>query len=377
MDSPVAATDTRALIEEKVRTDRLHLLFRQSLLAVYGSFVAACMLAWLYWDKGNQQHIVMWLSLLGAATTMRLCVFRAYYRSPLQQQVPQRWERVYWITLLIAAGIWGGGALVVMPKGDPLAQAIALFFTIGMSGSAVSTYSAYRSMTLASIVLVLLPTTCWMLYQGGATEVVMAITTLIFAASVVRATRELSEALERAFRLTHEMELAHAILSQTAQTDDLTGLKNRRAFFEGARQQFSYSKRNRGQLCALVIDIDHFKQINDSRGHSAGDEVLRHVGALLATAFREADVCGRLGGEEFAVLLADTAAGAALTIAETLRQAIATMALPLNDASSLQITASIGVAIASADDTLNSLLQRADQAMYRAKALGRNCVVSA
>lgn len=377
MDKHAVNAEQCILIEEKVRTDRLHLLFRQSLLAVYGSFVAGGILSWLYWQSGgNQQHIALWLLLLSCGTLVRLSIFWLYHRSPEHLRTPQRWETVYWISLVIAASIWGGGSLIIMPKDDPLAQAVGLFFAIGMSGSAVSTYSAYRSMTLASIALILLPITVWMLYQGDTTQVVMALAAVIFAASVMRATRELSESLEKAFRLTHEMELAHAILSQTAQTDDLTNLKNRRAFFESGHQQFNYCKRNQRALCALVIDIDHFKQINDTQGHSAGDEVLRQVGRLLRATFREADICGRLGGEEFAVLLADTTPAAANILAETLRQAISAKSLSLTDNHAHRITVSIGVAGISADDDLHTLLQRADKAMYQAKAEGRNRVIS-
>lgn len=127
--------------------------------------------------------------------------------------------------------------------------------------------------------------------------------------------------------MTHEMEHAHSIASYAAQTDELTGLKNRRAFFEHAQQLYSYCKRNQRPLCALVLDIDHFKQINDTHGHQAGDEVLRQIGAVIRASFRESDVYGRLGGEEFAVLLADTTLEAALRIAEQLGKSIAEMPL--------------------------------------------------
>ena len=370
--------DQNVLIAEQVRTDRLHLLFRQSVTAVVGSFIAACMLCWLCWERADQSVILLWISLLGGATLLRIGLFLAYFRSHERERIPDRWEGKYWITLVLSAGLWGLGALAIMPSDDLLAQAIVLLFTVGMAGSAVSCYSAYRSMTLSAMGLVLLPCTLWLLLQPSAMQVGMAIAALLCSASIVRATRELAEALEKAFRLTHEMEHAHRIASYAAQTDELTGLNNRRAFFEHAQQLYNYCKRNQRPLCALVLDIDHFKQINDTHGHQAGDEVLRQIGAAIRASFRESDVYGRLGGEEFAVLLADTTLEAALRIAEQLGKSIAEMPLMLEKTRTQRLTASLGVASASAKDMdLHDLLNNADKAMYRAKALGRNQVVAA
>jgi diguanylate cyclase (GGDEF)-like protein len=305
-------------------------------------------------------------------------MFLAYFRAPISQRTPQRWERVYWITLLITGGIWGIGALVLMAKDDMLSQAITLLFAVGMAGSAVSTYSAYRSMTLTAIGLVLLPSTTWMLLQPLPMQRGLALSTLLFSVFVIRATRELSNALQTSFRLTHEMAQAHRIASHAAQTDVLTGINNRRAFFERADQLLSYCQRHQHPLCVLVMDLDHFKAINDTYGHHAGDMVLRQVGELLQTSFRAADLCGRLGGEEFAMVLADTPIEAGLSMAEQLRRDISQLTVELSQGQTLQVTVSLGVVAAHlSSDDLPMLLQRADEAMYRAKARGRNRVLAA
>jgi diguanylate cyclase (GGDEF)-like protein len=243
-----------------------------------------------------------------------------------------------------------------------------------MSVAAVSCYSAYRNMTLVSIALVLLPCSVWLLFQGSAMQMGMALSALVFASFVVSATRNMSDALERAFRLTREMERAHSISNYAAQTDDLTGLKNRRAFFEGAQHLFSECQREDRPLCALMLDMDHFKQINDTFGHQAGDNVLRRIGGVIAASFRVSDLHGRLGGEEFAVLLPDTTAPVAVDIAEQLLKAIA----GLENEPVHSMTASVGIAYTEArDKDLYHLMNRADEALYRAKALGRNQVVVA
>lgn len=379
LESPAPTSDPASAITEKVRTDQLQLLFRQSFFATFGSFVAACMLGWLHANLGASPSVIhTWLALLGASSLLRLAMFVSYFRTPEHLRVPSRWERVYWITLLLSAGIWGVGALVLMTDGDLLLQAITMMFTVGMAGSAVSTYSAYRSMTLSAIGLVLLPCSAWLLVQPSLLQRSVALAVLLFSASVVRATRELSVALQNSFRLTHEMALAHRIASHAAQTDVLTGINNRRAFFERAEQLLSYCQRNQRPLCVLAMDIDHFKDINDTHGHQAGDMVLRQVGELLQTSFRSADICGRLGGEEFALLLADTEIESAQAIAEQLRSDLSQLIFELPQEHLQHISASLGVAEADLDnDTLQTLLQRADEAMYRAKTSGRNRVVTA
>jgi diguanylate cyclase (GGDEF)-like protein len=275
---------------------------------------------------------------------------------------------------MLSAGIWGFGALAVMPTDDRLSQALVMLFTVGMSVSAVSCYSAYRYMTLGSMGLVLFPCTLWLLFQPSPMQVGVAIAVLVFSTFVVSATRKLSDALEKAFRLTRQMERAHNISTRAAQTDELTGLMNRRAFFEHAQVLYEQCRHNRQPLCALMMDMDHFKEINDTYGHQAGDQVLRQIGGVISASFRQADVYGRLGGEEFAVLLPNTSLETARAIAEQLIKAISS----LSSAPVHGLTASLGVASTHAQDQdLHGLMNTADKALYRAKALGRNQVAVA
>jgi len=358
-----------ALIRAQVRTDRLQLLFSQTFFSVLGSFMAALMLSWLCWKRIEHELIIQWLALLCVSTSLRVILLVTYFRSKPETRTPQRWELRYWLTLIFSAAIWGGGALALMQPNDLLTQTLVLLFTVGMSVSAVSCYSAYRAMTIVSIGLVLLPCSVWLLFQPAPTQIGMAVATLVFASFVISATRKLSEAMEKAFRLTREMEYAHSIANHAAQTDELTGLKNRRAFFHQAEQAYQHCKRNRVPLSVLMLDIDHFKHINDSYGHQAGDQVLRQIGAVICKSVRDADICGRLGGEEFALLLTNTSTEVAQAIAETLRQAIAQLTCEHIEG----ITASLGVAsMNELDQDVHMLLNDADKALFRAKAQGRN-----
>jgi len=374
MDGPRSRKGQDSLIAEQVRTDRLQQLFRQSVSAVLGSYLAAIMLSWLCWDRFEHSLILWWLAILTASTLLRISMFVAYFRSPKSERTPQRWERKYWITLVLSASIWGGGAFMVMPADDLLSQALVMLFAVGMCVSAVSCYSAYRDMTLVSIGLVLLPCTAWLLFQPSTLQVGMALSIIVFAAFAARATHKMSQALETAFRLTREMEQANSISTRAAQTDELTGLKSRRAFFEHAQQLYDECEANRLGLCAVMLDMDHFKHINDTYGHQVGDQVLRQMGRVISSSFRSTDIHGRLGGEEFAVLLPDTSIEVAIEIAEEPVQTIGELMIePVH-----RVTASLGVASTEAGHKdLHSLMNNADKALYRAKALGRNQVAVA
>lgn len=166
-----------------------------------------------------------------------------------------------------------------------------------------------------------------------------------------------------------------AELEQQAHTDALTGVPNRRYFLELAEQEFTRSQRYARPLSVLMIDVDHFKRVNDSHGHATGDLVLNQLTGVCASRLRQADVIGRMGGEEFAVILPETDVIQARETAERLRVAVEATPIPLPQGLPLQFTISIGVA--SLDTTtpnLDTLLSRADEALYAAKHQGRNRV---
>ena len=165
-------------------------------------------------------------------------------------------------------------------------------------------------------------------------------------------------------------------LHTLATTDALTGIPNRRWFVEISQSAFQRTARYGNDLSILMIDIDNFKQVNDGFGHAVGDAVLQQFAARCRLLIREADCIGRLGGEEFAILLPETNLEQARTMAERIRQSIEQTAIEASPG--LKITCSIGVAQKTADDyTFDALLVRADSALYEAKRAGRNRVCGA
>ncbi|ATJ82310.1 GGDEF domain-containing protein [Halomonas beimenensis] len=187
---------------------------------------------------------------------------------------------------------------------------------------------------------------------------------------------------ERAFcqRLQGEIQERKRLeerLRHMAGTDELTGLDNRRRFFERADRALRRARRHGSPMTLCMIDLDHFKTINDRYGHATGDRVLVQVASQCRTHIRDIDLIGRFGGEEFVVALPDADLGQALEITERLRRRIEGLPHP-DPAAGDRLTVTIGISRVEADeDALGPALKRADEALYRGKAIGRNVVMVA
>jgi two-component system, cell cycle response regulator len=186
-------------------------------------------------------------------------------------------------------------------------------------------------------------------------------------------------ALANAFNtMAQTLEQSQAELTRLATLDGLTGVYNRREFNRWLTLEIERSQRECHPVSLVMVDIDHFKKLNDTYGHQAGDEALRHVGRLLKREVRPGDHVARYGGEEFAIILPNASAADAFTVAERIRISIEAQVIPLSLEQSLTFTASLGFATFCIDkDTEATFGQRADQALYYAKHSGRNRVASA
>lgn len=174
-----------------------------------------------------------------------------------------------------------------------------------------------------------------------------------------------------------EHKMLQSRLEVLASTDALTGLPNRQAIMNRAEKEFACARQTQRPLSIVMIDVDHFKAINDQHGHAAGDHVLKEVGAICQDVLRGSDVIGRIGGEEFVLLLPGAPQASAEQVAERMRARLAGTQIKLNK-TEFNVTASFGVAtLSDEDNTLQEMLDRADEAMYHAKHGGRNQVQTA
>lgn len=171
---------------------------------------------------------------------------------------------------------------------------------------------------------------------------------------------------------TDNLKRALVKLQQLSQLDPLTQILNRRSFFEYIENQFNRAIHDKSLFSLLILDLDHFKQINDNYGHLTGDQILINFTLAIQNYLRSSDYFGRYGGEEFVILLPETDQADALKIAQEICDLIAHLSIP-TEKGNLNITVSIGVAVFRPQDTrIEDIFDRADQCLYQAKALGRN-----
>jgi diguanylate cyclase (GGDEF)-like protein len=355
-----------------IQVDKLQLLYQQSYPAIYVSTFAAIILIAMLWPVQDHTALLIWLAVLIITALSRIYLFTRYrYVAPQGQDV-LAWEKPYFITLTLTALAWGVGSLLIMPVGSKVHQAIIYCVLIGFCGGAVSYYSAHRVMTLVTIAIILFPSTLWFLLSGDQLMVGLAILAIVFFLSAVRATKGISSAVHQNYMMTHELKISKENAEKLARIDELTKLYNRRAFYENGKMLVSYCQRHNEIISVIVMDLDNFKNINDSFGHAAGDAVLEHISKLLRQKFRKSDISARIGGEEFGILLPTANPETSEKLAEELRQEIEESSIVFNE-DNIKVTASIGVT--SGDSDIDTLVKHADIAMYRAKESGRNNVV--
>jgi len=183
--------------------------------------------------------------------------------------------------------------------------------------------------------------------------------------------RDISELKKTQYSLVAaqlELEEANKSLEQLANTDVLTGLNNRRYFFENFLAELERCKRHNSEFCFMILDLDHFKNINDTHGHLTGDEVLKRIAILIEESVRNVDFSGRIGGEEFAILLTETNISGAQLFAERL----CLLVKESHTKTEIPVTVSIGLTQNIADDNVEIMFDRADKALYQSKKNGRD-----
>ena len=187
---------------------------------------------------------------------------------------------------------------------------------------------------------------------------------------------EIGLMIQAFFTMKEKLDEDYAQLEKLALTDPLTGILNRRAFFEISEQILKISLRNKTSFSILLLDIDFFKKVNDVYGHLVGDDILKYLVSTVSKEIRDSDVFARYGGEEFIVMLPDTDEDGARNLAEKMRESIELNPFACEKLS-VEVTVSIGVAELRGEKLLRDVIHRADEALYMAKANGRNRVEAA
>lgn len=340
-------------------------LLRNLLLA---GCVAVLANAWVEWSHGRVAYWDRW------AYPLITLVFAG--GAALLQWRPQ-WDRLVRRVTVVTLNLYLSFALymVLLAHGGPpdLYQLVSNLYWLPLTYGCAFVFLSRRDALIvsASMYCLLFGGSFWLLHTGvivpgavplGVILVNVAIAQLIYVVLLLAISRLRSDYLRTRERAEW--------MRQMAATDPLTGVANRRALNERLVASVALLERHGQPLSVLLLDIDHFKPINDQHGHATGDAVLVELAGLMSEQLRVSDLLGRWGGEEFMVLAASTPLGAAVELAERIREA--TMACRFSHGQPL--TVSIGVAQAQVGERPEQLVARADVALYEAKRLGRNQV---
>lgn len=358
--------------QKQIHIEKIKLLYQHSLIPVILSGVASFFLVAALWSSANQQHLLIWLGATLLFACLRTLLITKFQREKPQNDDVLKWEKPYSISLLAVFLLWSVGLIWIMPRDNLTAVFILNTFSIGLAGAAISWYSPLRYLQIATISLALIPMIIVLLTLGRPEALWVGVAACCMYVSCMVTSVLLQKTFNGNLELAYDLEQAKKHAESLASTDSLTGLNTRRAFFDKAESLFAYCKRNNQPISALMLDIDHFKSINDNFGHAAGDIALRNLGQLLKNNLRDSDLSCRFGGEEFVVLLPNTHAGEALEMANLLKKLMMASSVALTNHDALSMTASFG--IADIGETVEELLNNADQAMYLAKNGGRNHV---
>ena len=284
-------------------------------------------------------------------------------------------------SLTIPQMVWTitSGAVAYVLAGDARGLvlsvlAMILFFgTFGLTMAEVIGIGVYALLAFASAIGV---SSRFNANASGYLDIAYALMVLILLSGCIALNLRIQRIRAKLQQQREALAQALEVNRELATRDELTGLINRRAMLDLMALEHSRSLRSGRPLLLAQLDIDHFKPINDQHGHATGDRALQAFAGTVRASLRDSDVLARWGGEEFVLMLTDTSADQARGLLERIRQAVQALEIA-HSAGSLQLTVSIGLAQHLPGDTVEHTLERADQALYRAKALGRNRVVVA
>jgi len=294
-----------------------------------------------------------------------------------QKRKPRRW--LIWLPVLVTALLfaalipWQAARMVV---GSLIFSAQSAAIVVSLWQRRTSTVGAGQYFMVAGFLTMVVGFGAQLVGTLLRKDEVTSIMTPHLAQTVIFVVAAISVLLVSLGLVVMTKERADERNRNLAMRDELTGLINRRSLLESLAQHLSTAKRHGQALSLLMIDIDFFKRVNDNHGHLSGDKVLKALADVIAQRTRIQDQLGRLGGEEFLVILPNTTVDGAWQLAQTLRQSVAATPFQVMSGESIAVTVSLGLCALSqfADPQCDDLIGAADQALYRAKAAGRNRV---
>ncbi len=376
-----------ALLHE-VRVSQAVARVRQLPTVFVANPLLATFVAVVYWDHVFHTLLVLFVAAMVVLWTPAMLSWHRLRNESRPSRVGIGSERRALIFSAAAGMLWAIAAFVLFPAGGPEERAALVMLLAGLSAGSVSFFSSSPLASMAFYLPFMLTLLGQAVTFATARTPMLPLAIVVFIACAllfthtswlqfvenVRVLVDRDRLLQEAKASGEQLELMLSRMSDLAMVDELTGLKNRRSFFDDIEPVIAGSRRRGRPVAIAILDLDHFKGINDTHGHAAGDSVLREVARRIGDTLRQEQIVGRIGGEEFVVLLPDTSPQQALVAIERVRRAIGDSPITLGTGLAASITMSGGIAPLPDGMSVPVALQQADKAMYRAKAVGRNRV---
>jgi diguanylate cyclase (GGDEF)-like protein len=400
-------------IVQKVREAQVQQLYKQTWTGLTGVLVVAISICVVLWQVVPQWKLSMWIGILTLITLSRGFLTLAFQRkAPIGADI-NRWAALHVIGTAASGLMWAIPSLLLWPENAVEHQFVWAICILPLSASAVSTYYTWKPSYLSFLFLSALPLSLRFFSEGGLLYVVLGCLALFFIAVLIQAgnlihaasihtlivgfrnealSSFLTEEKLKQEELTQQLQTAHDQLHKLSLTDELTGLWNRRylnaTIQEDVAQVIRYYRNflrgmekinpNNTDIVFIMVDLDHFKVVNDTHGHAAGDQVLIQMRTLLTQSCRDTDSVIRWGGEEFLVVSRNARGECYTLLVERIRRAIETHPFDIGIEHPIHLTCSIGAAVflflSNCPEALSwdKVVDLADACLYAAKRSGRN-----
>jgi len=391
----------QSTLNQKIRADTIDLLYGQLATSQSFSVSVAAIIVGIFWNEIGHTPLILWLLSIILIAIIRLFLRAWHRRRPPVSEWQLRCRMMIFVAGVVVSGLaWGAGGLFLIQHASPAMQTFIIFVLGGLAAGALTTEGQHWPSYCGFALPLLLPVTCWLFLQDTVLHKPMGFLLLLFAVALITTSWNFHNIVRRSFLLRHEKEQllrsiqfekdhvtslnrkisreikAHKAtikdLDQMAHHDVLTNLPNRALFATLLDKSLAISRRNEQQLALMFLDLDGFKQVNDTAGHDAGDQVLIDTAGRLIRCVRASDTVARFAGDEFIILINEVRSKAdARFVANKILELIGQPFHLRED--ELQVSASIGISLFPADGSdMISLLKNADTAMYRAKDKGKN-----
>jgi diguanylate cyclase (GGDEF)-like protein len=362
-----------------IRSDLIRTIYSLVPLSLFAILVNSTVLSIVQWNVVSHTTILLWFAVTNGLSLLRFWLYLKFNKLDNEQQIPDYW---YYLTLFISAAsgvTWGAVAVWLFPVDNIEHQVFAAFVLAGMCAGAVTTLSPLLSSVCSFVLITMIPVIVSFLFVESSTSNAMATMAMLFMLMLLGTSVRFNRTIRESLFIRNERRLAEEKVQYQAQYDPLTNLPNRRLLTDRLKQEIARSIRHNHIGAVMFLDLDRFKAINDSLGHTVGDDLLKQAALRISQRIRDEDTAARLGGDEFIILISEVsdepteAMDGILLLAE---EYLSLFAHPFQiSGHEIHVTVSIGIALfplTEADP--DQLLQKSDVAMYEAKKAGRNTV---